>query len=236
MRLDSKLEQNSLNEFGKSGIEVLFENDAVLVVNKPAQLPVIAEGWDISAPYLMNILEKNFGNLWVVHRLDKPTSGALLIAKNADAHRNLNKQFENRQVKKIYHAIIEGVPKWRSTTSNQPLRSNSGHSHRTIIDTKNGKAASTSFRLLKSSDLFSIVEASPKTGRTHQIRAHIANLYYPILGDRVYGGHENEHIDRVALHSYLIGFENPTTNQFMEVIAPYPTDFSNALFLLGIEL
>ena len=214
-------------------IQILFEDEDILVVNKPPGLPVIAEGWQPEAPYLIKLLSKSHGKLWVVHRLDKFTSGVVICAKNANAHRFLNSQFENRQVTKKYHATLEGVPEWEFTTSTQPLRKNSGRSHRSVVDIKNGKEASTDFRLLNSIGLYSLVEASPKTGRTHQIRAHSTNLGFPILGDLLYGGQKNKYIDRMALHSHQISFMHPNTKLLIEITAPYPLDFAYSHFLLG---
>lgn len=229
------MERNDLNDFENSRIEILFENDDFLVVNKPAGLPVIPEGWNTNAPYLLKNLLNHYPRLWVVHRLDKPTSGAVLFAKNPDTHRSLNIQFENHKITKVYHAIIEGVPEWRSAFSNQPLRANASRSHRSVVDNIKGKTASTTFLTLKSSDQYALIEASPKTGRTHQIRAHLADLGHPILGDHLYGGHVTELIERTALHSYIIAFEDPNTNQAIEVKAPYPSDFSNALSMIGFD-
>ena len=214
---------------------ILYEDDDILVVNKPPGLPVIAEGWNPDAPYLIKLLSKSHGKLWVVHRLDKFTSGVVICAKNAYAHRFLNDQFEKRQVRKKYHAILEGVPSWESIVTNQSLRVNSGRSHRTIIDNSNGKESSTEFHLITSIDCYSLVEASPKTGRTHQIRAHAANLGFPILGDLLYGGHKNKYINRLALHSHLISFSHPSTKLFMEITAPYPLDFAYFQFILGFD-
>ena len=215
-------------------IEILFEDEDILVVNKPPGLPVIAEGWQPEAPYLIKLLSKTHGKLWVVHRLDKFTSGVVICAKNANAHRFLNYQFEKRQVIKKYHAILEGIPDWEFTTSTQPLRNNSGRSHRTVVDIDNGKEASTDFRIINSIDCYVLVEATPKTGRTHQIRAHAANLGYPILGDLLYGGHKNKYLDRMALHSHLISFSHPTTKRLMEISAPYPLDFAYSQFILRL--
>ena len=214
-------------------INILHEDDDILVVNKPSGLAVIAEGWQADVPYLIQLLSKTHGKLWVVHRLDKYTSGVVICAKNAFAHRFLNGQFEKRQVRKKYHAIVEGAPDREYVISNQPLCTNSDRSHRTVVDTRNGKEASTEFHLINSIDCYSLVEVSPKTGRTHQIRAHAANLGFPILGDLLYGGHKNKYIDRMALHSHLLSFTHPRTKLPIEITAPYPLDFAYSHFILG---
>ena len=217
-------------------IEVIFEDENILAVNKPAGLPVLPDGWDPKAPYLLEILSNDHRKLWVVHRLDKLTSGVVLFAINAEAHRFLNIQFEHHRINKVYHAIIEGVPNWISITCDQPLRMNVGHSHKTVVDIKLGKPSSTTFNLLDTNNKFSLIEALPKTGRTHQIRAHLSNIGFPILGDSLYGGHGNKFISRMALHSYSISFEDMNTDQHQTITASYPIEFSRALSLLGLSL
>ncbi|MFC2065122.1 RluA family pseudouridine synthase [Chloroflexota bacterium] len=216
-------------------IDLLFEDEDILIINKPPGLSAIAEGWQPESPNLIKLLSNIHGRLWVVHRLDKNTSGVMVCAKNAESHRSLNIQFEKRQVNKHYHAILEGVPEWKFAIADQSLRINSGRSHRTVVDTIHGKAASSSFKILKTIKHYSTVEVSPITGRTHQVRVHSANLGFPILGDLLYGGHKNKYIDRMALHAQLISFSHPRTNHLMEITAPYPSDFAFSLFVLGFD-
>ncbi len=204
---------------------ILHNDEHILVVNKPTGLSVLPDGWDASAPYLRRILEAEFGRVWVVHRLDKVTSGVLLFARTAEAHRHLNAQFERRAVEKTYHAIVEGVPPWESHVSRQPLRANVGRRHRTVVDFKGGKAAQTRWKVLKRYPAWSLLEAKPLTGRTHQVRAHAAALGHPILGDVLYGAAPGDLIARPALHAYSLTVTHPQSGERLTFIAPYPEDF-----------
>src|SRR3990172_10487226 len=130
-------------------MQIIHADDHVLVVNKPSGLPVLPDGWEKDAPYLVKMLEEEFGKVYIVHRLDKTTSGVMVFARNAECHRALNIQFENREAEKIYHAIMEGNPKWDEKTAKHPLRADVGKKHRTAVDDKNGKPSETRFRVIK---------------------------------------------------------------------------------------
>lgn len=201
----------------------------ILVLNKPAGLPVLPDGWEPDAPYLLKMLEAEYGRLWVVHRLDKVTSGVMVFARTAEAHRALNMQFERHAAQKIYHAIVNGAPVWEGHTAGHPLRANVGHSHRTVVDMKRGKRAETHFRVLRREQAWALVEASPQTGRTHQIRVHLSALGYPILGDVLYGAPSTPLIARPALHALSLTFTHPASGEQVAFTAPYPQDFLQAL-------
>jgi RluA family pseudouridine synthase len=222
-------------------IPVLWVDDALLVIDKPSGLLSLPDGFDASLPYLQSCLEPEFGKLWIVHRLDRETSGVLVLARSAEAHHLLNDQFSGRLVKKIYHAITIGAPSWEETQAESPLRKNGDRQHRTVIDFRYGKPASTGLRVLEVFPSAALIEASPHTGYTHQIRAHLTSLGLPLLGDRLYtlpaAGHAltspaDGIIDRVALHALEIHFIHPITHQEMDFSAPYPPDFENALIKL----
>jgi RluA family pseudouridine synthase len=216
-------------------IPILFEDQDLLVVDKPAGLPVLPDGWDPASPYLVDLLQADYGKLWIVHRLDKVTSGVLLLARNAAAHRNLNMQFEHRQVLKKYHAILVGVPDWLEKQASQPIRSNSGHSHRTVVDWKNGKPSITRFQVIQIGSGHTLVEASPETGRTHQIRTHAAALGFPILADGLYGAPPTAYISRPALHAFSLQILHPVDQKTMDFLAPYPSEFQVALSSLKLD-
>jgi RluA family pseudouridine synthase len=213
---------------------ILFEDSDLLVVDKSAGLPVLPDGWEPAAPYLVNLLQAKYGKLWIVHRLDKFTSGVLLLARNASAHRSLNIQFEHRQVTKKYRAILVGVPGWNEIRASHPLRQNSGHSHRTVVDLKNGKLAFTSFHVIRSSSRHTLVEASPETGRTHQIRAHASALGFPILADNLYSAPPTHFIPRIALHAFSLEIIHPVNLQPLTFSASYPPDFQAAISSLNL--
>lgn len=202
---------------------------------------MLPDGWNPQAPYLGKILEEEYGRLWIVHRLDRETSGVLLMARTAPAHRELNSQFEKRLVEKIYHALVIGIPGWSEKTVNLPLRANVGHKHRTMVDHTNGKEARTDINVLdrfpsgyridnkssKTSAPISLIQAIPHTGRTHQIRVHLTACGYPILGDRLYfltSALQITGLTRLALHARSISFHHPSSNQKLTFEVDYPGD------------
>lgn len=210
-------------------METIYTDEHILVINKPANISVLPEGWDKDATYLVKILEEQFEKIWVVHRIDKITSGIILFALNPEAHRSLNIQFEKHQVEKKYHAIINAVPKWTEKITKFPLRVNVGHKHRTMVDDRNGVKAETKFRLLKQYQSSALVEAMPMTGRTHQIRVHAYALGHPLVGDVLYSAPESNIINRPALHAYSLMFTHPVTGNKVSFQADYPDDFQTAL-------
>lgn len=215
--------------FGKSvmDFETLYSDEHIIVVNKPAGIPVLPDGWDKDAPYLVKMLKEEFGKLWIVHRLDKSTSGVMVFARDAETHRVLNIQFENHEAQKIYHAIVEGNPKWDEKITKFPLRANVGHKHRTMVDDKNGKPSETRFRVIKRYQDAVLIEAQPMTGRTHQVRVHAYALGYPLLGDTLYGASKTDLIARPALHAHSLTLE--LNGERVTFTAPYPDDFRATL-------
>lgn len=210
-------------------MDILHEDSSLLIVNKPAGISVLPEGWEAGAPHLLQQLEGEFGRLWVVHRLDKTTSGVLAFARSAEAHRSLNLQFERRESQKTYHALAAGNPRWEEHTAKHLLRVNVGHKHRTMVDHKNGKPSETAFKVLKRYKTASLIEARPKTGRTHQIRVHLYALGHPILADVLYSGPAIPLISRPALHALALRLQHPETGEWLDIQAPYPEDFRHAL-------
>ena len=212
------------------------------MVNKPTGLPVLPDGWEKDAPDLVRLLEEAYGRhsgasgdgIWIVHRLDKSTSGVMLFARTAEAHRALNRQFELHEAEKVYHAVLEGSPPWEEKIAKHPLRADVGHKHRTAVDPQRGKSAETRFKVLNRYTSQTLIEARLLTGRTHQIRAHAYALGYPLLGDTLYGAAQTELMDRPALHSYTLTITNPLTEQRESYAAPYPKDFSNLLERLEV--
>lgn len=213
--------------------EIIHQDSAILVINKPAGLLSLPDGHDLSLPHVRHVLEPDVGRLWIVHRLDKETSGVMILARNEKAHRRLNQQFENRQVSKVYHAIVSERPAWDEITVHFSLRTNVGRLKRTTVVRKQGKPATTHFRVLTHFDQYTLLEAKPETGRRHQIRAHLYHLGFPILSDRLYGSRETSPvIDRLALHAFKLSFQNPKSGKPLEFEAPYPIDFMEALSVL----
>lgn len=214
-------------------MDILHLDESIVVLNKPAGLSVLPDGWEKDSSYLVKMLEEEYGKIFVVHRLDKTTSGVMVFARTAEAHRSLNMQFDKHEARKIYHAIATGNPKWDEHIAKHPLRVNVGHKHRTIVDDKNGVRAETRFKVLKRYQASALVEAMPMTGRTHQIRVHAYALGHPLLGDILYSAPETNIIARPALHAYSLTFTHPATNERVAFTAPYPPDFESALKNIG---
>jgi RluA family pseudouridine synthase len=210
-------------------MKILYADEHLFIVDKPAGLSVLPEGWDQEADYLVNMLEKQFPKVWVVHRLDKVTSGVMIFALTAEAHRNLSIQFEHHEVEKKYHALVNGIPAWEQKTTKHPLKINVGHRHRTVVEPVRGKNAETRFKILGRYPASALLEAQPLTGRTHQIRVHAMAVGHPLLGDVLYSAPQTDLISRPALHAYSLAFKHPASNEQVTFTASYPSDFENAL-------
>ena len=216
-------------------MNILYSDEHILIINKPAGLSVLPDGWAKDAPYLVKSLEEGYGRIFIVHRLDKVTSGVMVFARDAETHRALNIQFENHQAEKVYHAIVQGNLKWDEKTARHPLRANVGHKHRSMVDDRNGKPSETRFKVLRRFQARPeqgrgdsvLIEAKPTTGRTHQIRVHAYALGYPLLGDMLYGAEKTDIIARPALHAYSLTIV--MNGEPMAFKAPYPDDFRVAL-------
>jgi RluA family pseudouridine synthase len=210
-------------------MDILYEDSSLLIVNKPAGVPVLPDGWDADAPYLVRLLEEQFGRLWVVHRLDKVTSGVLAFARTAEAHRALNLQFERHETEKVYHALVNGSPPWTEHTARHKLRVNVGHSHRTVVDHAKGKPAETAFKVIQRFSGYGLLECRPATGKTHQIRVHAYALGHPLLGDILYSAPPTDLIARPALHALRLSLTHPASGERLTFEAPYADDFASAL-------
>lgn len=211
---------------------LLYSDTILLAINKPAGLLSLPDGYDPSLPHLRSILEPSFGRLWIVHRLDRETSGVIVLARDADAHRHLNTQFQEHRISKLYHALVAGQPSWENLTITDPLRPNGDRRHRTVVDSARGKSAITELKVLHRFDDYSLLEVAPRTGRSHQIRAHLKHAGYPILADSLYGDPTHPcHtlLPRQGLHALSITLIHPKTTQEMSFEAPYPQDFASLL-------
>ena len=220
-------------------IEIIYSDSNILAINKPSGLLTIPDGYHPEYPCAVQLLQETQGRLWVVHRLDKETSGVLLFARNARSHRFLNEQFQNRQVQKIYHAIIAGTPAWDRQAIDLPLKVNGDRKHRTRVNLADSKPAQTDITVMARFSGYTLIEARPHTGYTHQIRAHLAALGFPIVCDPLYDQHASDHahiLSRLGLHAFQISFLLPDFAVPMTLIAPYPEEFQAALTRLGKSL
>lgn len=233
---------------------ILFENDDLVVVNKPAMLSSVDERYD-GENNLLKMAKHHYPDAQACHRLDKETSGCLIIAKNPETYRIISMQFEHRNIKKIYHAIIDGTFVFENLHIKLPIL-NLGKGN-VVIDKKEGKSAETIFNSIRFFKHHTLVECMPITGRMHQIRVHLASQRASITGDVMYKGkplylshlkkkyklsaeeEEQPIMKRFALHAREITFSLREVHkneidqiEFITVQAPYPKDFATALKML----
>lgn len=169
-----------------STYQIIHEDDSIIVINKPSGLLSIPDGYDPNLPCLKDKLASKYGCIWVVHRLDKLTSGIIIFTKTDQAHRHLNKQFANHSISKNYRAVSHGMPIWEEKIVDTPLKVNGDRRHRTVPDQVLGKAAYTRIRVLKKNQHYCYLDVFPTSGLTHQIRAHLSSIGHPVVGDRLY--------------------------------------------------
>ena len=166
---------------------IIYEDEFMTAVNKAPGLAVGGDRWDSSKERLDQLLSGQMGRVYTVHRIDQDTSGLVVFAKDRETHAWLSGAFETRQVEKRYIAVVHGRVSWSETSCDMPLVPNGDKLHRTIIDKYRGKKSLTHFRSLGGAGNYGVVEALPQTGRTHQIRVHLASLGHPVVCDSLYG-------------------------------------------------
>ena len=219
-------------------VEVLYEDNDIIVVNKPKGLVVHPangnpDGTLVNA--LMKICKGTLSGIGgeirpgIVHRLDKDTSGVLIVAKNDKAHLALCEQIKNREVKKTYLALTRGIIKENEATINMPIgRSTTDRKKMAVV--KTGKEAITHFKVLERFKENTLLEINLETGRTHQIRVHLSQIGYPIVGDMVYSNGKNKFgVQGQMLHAWKIKFMHPITGKEMKIEAPLPPYFKDVL-------
>ena len=220
---------------------ILWSDQALLVIDKPAGLLVVPDGYDPSLPHVKSELADKYGRLWIVHRLDRDTSGVMLLARSAEAHKILNTQFQKRAIEKVYTALVVGRPEWDRQLVQLPLRTNTGRRHRTVVDFENGKSSETQIQVIERLKDCSLIRAKPSTGRRHQIRAHLSHVGFPIICDRLYGDKNKLDLlcgdspankpllERTALHASSINFRHPVSGRNCLFEAALAADMQLAL-------
>jgi 23S rRNA pseudouridine1911/1915/1917 synthase len=221
-------------------LDVLFEDRDLIVINKPAGL-VVHPGAGHREHTLVNALLHHCTELsgiggmerpGIVHRLDKETSGCMVVAKNDEAHRNLSEQFAERTVEKIYLALAAGKLRRNSGTMEEKIGRHPVHRQRMSVATTKGRSAKTEYRVHRSGNELSLVECRLHSGRTHQIRVHLHHLGHPVLGDKVYAPKFAKNFPRQMLHAWKLGFSHPRTKEWKNFEASLPADFEQALLKL----
>lgn len=219
-------------------IDIVYEDNDIIVVNKPKGLVVHPANGNWDGTLVNAIMAKCKDSLsgiggeirpGIVHRLDKDTSGLLIIAKNDKAHLNLSEQIKNREVKKIYYALVRGVVPENDATINMPIARSTKDRKKMAVD-KSGKEAITHFKVLRRFDKYTLLEVKIDTGRTHQIRVHLSEIGYPVIGDEVYSNGKNEFgIHGQLLHARSLDFKHPTTGEKIHLMAEVPEEFANVI-------
>ena len=223
-------------------LDILYEDDDILVVNKPKGMVVHPAPGHYSHTLVNAVLYHCGENLsgingvirpGIVHRIDMNTTGSLLICKNDKAHQILAEQLKEHSIHRCYRAIVHGVIKEDSGVIDAPIGRNPTDRKKMAINEQNGKRAVTHFKVLKRFRQFTYIECELETGRTHQIRVHMASLQHPLLGDSVYGPAKSPYkLQGQTLHAMTIGFIHPSTGGYMEFSAPLPAYFEELLHKL----
>ena len=219
-------------------IEIIYQDDDIIVVNKPKGMVVHPgngnpDGTLVNS--LMAICKDSLSGIGgeirpgIVHRLDKDTSGVLVVAKNDKAHINLSNQIKNHEVEKTYIALVRGIVKENEATINMPIgRSNTDRKKMAVV--KNGKNAITHIKVIKRYNKYTLLEINIETGRTHQIRVHLSHIGFPVVGDYTYSNGKNEFgIIGQCLHAKALDFKHPITQKEIHLEAPLPEYFRDIL-------
>ena len=219
-------------------LDIIYEDNDIIVVNKPKGMVVHPangnpDGTLVNA--IMAICKDSLSGIGgeirpgIVHRLDKDTSGIIIVAKNDKAHINLSEQIKDHKVKKTYIALVRGIVKENEATINMPI-GRSEKDRKKMAVTKKGKEAITHFKVLQRYDNYTLLQVNIETGRTHQIRVHLSQIGYPIVGDEVYSNGKNEwNVKGQCLHAKSLEFTHPITGEKMYLEAKLPEYFENML-------
>ena len=219
-------------------LEVIFEDKDIIVINKPKGLvvhPAVGNPDGTLVNAIMAICKDTLSGIGgeirpgIVHRLDKDTSGVLIVAKNDNAHINISDQIKNHETEKTYLALVRGIVKENEATINMPI-GRSSKDRKKMAVTRDGKNAITHFKVLKRYEKYTLLEIIIETGRTHQIRVHLSHIGYPVVGDCTYSNGKNDfNVEGQMLHAKKIKFKHPETKKEMELEAKLPEYFQKIL-------
>ena len=220
-------------------LDILYEDDSILMVNKPKGMVVHPSAGHYTGTLVNAVLWHCQGQLsgingvsrpGIVHRIDKDTTGVLVVCKNDAAHNAVAAQLKEHSITRKYRAIVHGVIKEDEGTVDAPIGRHPTERKKMASGVKNGKRAVTHYRVLERFQRYTYVECQLETGRTHQIRVHMASIHHPLLGDTVYGPAKDTHYLEVqTLHTMVLGLIHPVTGEYLEVEAPLPEYFENLL-------
>lgn len=228
--------------------QILHQDQDILVVNKPPNFLSIPDRFDATKPNLLSYLRKSFEEVLPVHRLDKETSGVICFARNKEAHKRVNKQFQDRTLSKLYWVLADGLVEPEQGLIEKAIAPHPTISGKMMVSNK-GKISVTSYRVLEHFKQFSLVEVAIETGRTHQIRVHFESIGFPLMVDKFYGVRkeffvsqiktkkyrlgkdqvERPLLSRSSLHSYQLTLTHPTTKEVITFKASPPKDFQAVL-------
>lgn len=231
--------------------EVIYEDDFIIAVNKLAGILSIPDRYNEEIPNLKKILNEIYDEIFVVHRLDKGTSGVMIYAKDAKTHKLFNEMFEEQSIEKIYHVLVKGIFTPNEIDIDIPILPSMGKKGLSMPSAR-GKQSLTKVKVLERFDRATLLECNLVTGRSHQIRVHLATLGFPLYVDSDYGGNESFKIsdfkkrfnlkknteekailDRLSMHAYSLRFFHPVTNEQIYITADYHRDFAAMLQILG---
>lgn len=220
-------------------LDILYEDDSILMVNKPKGMVVHPSAGHYTGTLVNAVLWHCQGQLsgingvsrpGIVHRIDKDTTGVLVVCKNDASHNAVAAQLKEHSITRKYRAIVHGVIKEDEGTVDAPIGRHPTERKKMASGVKNGKRAVTHYRVLERFQGYTYVECQLETGRTHQIRVHMASIHHPLLGDTVYGpAKDSHHLEGQTLHAMVLGLIHPVTGEYLEVEAPLPEYFENLL-------
>lgn len=227
-------------------LDILYEDEDLLIVNKPKGMVAHPAAGHLSGTLVNAVMYHCEGQLsgingimrpGIVHRIDRDTTGSIIICKNDSSHTCIANQLKEHSIVRRYHAIVHGVLKEQEGTIDAPIGRHPNERKKMAVNIKNGKEAITHYKVLKHFDKYTYIECRLETGRTHQIRVHMASIGHPLLGDEVYSNRKIPwKLQGQTLHAKTLGLIHPSTGSYLEVDAPLPEYFSHLLEILSNQM